>query len=203
MLTTSRHRYNLKRKIAELPPVSAETFAEKVLGIPWALSWVLTIIAQQDQARLTASQANYQQTCAACKKTFYSQNAYNNHLSSKRHRIATFRVQSNRLDALRGEAGDDNESVAGSIGSGTVSLDMLDSVASLDERDVRTLEEGVAHMEILDEEGVTTTFPCPNSRNFSFPLDWAPFGLTLFDRMRWLPNWQRESICLLKCVFFV
>jgi len=27
-----RHRYNLKRKIAELPPVTAEVFAQKVLG---------------------------------------------------------------------------------------------------------------------------------------------------------------------------
>ena len=42
MLTTSRHRYNLKRKIAELPPVTAEVFAQKVLGIPWGLNRVLT-----------------------------------------------------------------------------------------------------------------------------------------------------------------
>jgi len=113
------------------------------------------------------------------------------------------RSQSNRLDALKGGAGDDNESVAGSIGSGTVSLDMLDSVASLDERDVMALEEGVAHMEILDEEGVTTTFPRPNNRNFLFLLDRGPFGLTLFDRMMWLPDWQRENIYLPRCVFSV
>jgi hypothetical protein len=28
-----RHRYNLKRKVAELPPVTAEVFAQKVLGM--------------------------------------------------------------------------------------------------------------------------------------------------------------------------
>jgi pre-60S factor REI1 len=86
-------------------------------------------------------------TCVACKKTFYSQNAYNNHLSSKRHRLASLRSAS-RLDALRG---DDNESIAGSIGSGTVSLDMTGSVASLDDS-VVAIEEGVHHMEIVDEE---------------------------------------------------
>lgn len=28
----TRHRYNLKRKVAELPPVTTEVFAQKVLG---------------------------------------------------------------------------------------------------------------------------------------------------------------------------
>jgi len=32
-LIQTRHRYNLKRKIAELPPVTAEVFAQKVLGM--------------------------------------------------------------------------------------------------------------------------------------------------------------------------
>jgi cytochrome c-type biogenesis protein CcmH/NrfF len=45
----------------------------------------------------------------------------------------------------------DDESVAGSIASATVSLDMRDSVASLD-GEVQTLEEGVEQMEIVDEE---------------------------------------------------
>jgi hypothetical protein len=52
----------------------------------------------------------------------------------------------NRVDAVR-----DDESLAGSIVSATVSLDMRDSVASL-EGEVLVLEEGVEHMEIVDEE---------------------------------------------------
>jgi len=104
-------------------------------------------IAQQDQLRLSASQANYTQTCVPCKKTFYSQNAFNNHLSSKRHRIATLRLSS-RLDAR------DDESVAGSE---TVSLGMSGSVASLD--DVQAIEQGVDRMEIVDEE-VIPLFEC-------------------------------------------
>jgi len=118
---------------------------------------VLTGEAQQDQARLSSAQANYQQTCVPCKKTFYSHNAYTNHLSSKRHRIASLRM--NRVDAVR-----DDESVAGSIGSGTVSLDMRDSVASLDalDGDVRTLEEGVTQMDIVDEE-----VPRPQNPSFA------------------------------------
>ena len=120
--------------MAELPPVAAQVFAQKVL-------------AQQDQFRLSASQANYSQACVPCKKTFYSQNAYNNHLSSKRHRLAALRSP-NRFDALRGN---DNESIAGSVGSGTVSLDMIDSVASLD-GSIQAIGDGVDHMKIVDEE---------------------------------------------------
>jgi pre-60S factor REI1 len=103
-------------------------------------------IAQQDELRLSASQANYSQTCVPCKKTFYSQNAYNNHLSSKRHRLASLKF-ANRADALNG---DDTESIAGSIGSGTISLDMMDSVASLD--DIQPIEERVDHLKIVSEE---------------------------------------------------
>ena len=96
---------------------------------------------------MSTSQANYSQTCVPCRKTFYSQNAFNNHLSSKRHRLAALRSP-NRLGALRGE---DIESIAGSVGSGTVSLDMIDSVASLD-GSVQAIGDSVDHMKIVDEE---------------------------------------------------
>jgi pre-60S factor REI1 len=125
----------LKRKIADLAPVTAEVFAQKVLGI---CPGNQADVAQQDQLRLSASQANYTQTCVPCKKTFYSQNAFNNHLSAKRHRLATLR---SRVDVR------DDESVAGSE---TVSLGMTGSVASLD--DVQAIEQGVEQMEIVDEE---------------------------------------------------
>jgi hypothetical protein len=107
------------------------------------------MVAQQDQLRISASQANFSQTCGPCKKTFYSQNAFNNHLSSKRHRVATLRTP-NRLDALR-----DDVSVTDSIDSGTVSLDVMNSVTSLDDN-VQAIEEGVGNMEIGED---VLTFP--------------------------------------------
>jgi pre-60S factor REI1 len=106
--------------------------------------WDELILAQQDQLRISASQSNFSQTCNPRKKTFSSQNAYNNHLLSKRHRIATLRTP-NRLDALR-----DDLSIAESVGSGTVSLDMINSVTSLDDN-VQAIAEAVNHMEIMDE----------------------------------------------------
>lgn len=67
---TDWHRYNLKRKVAELPPISAEHFKEKVLAHREAVSAVV----------------NNHKVCDACKKHFTSQNSYESHLRSRKHR---------------------------------------------------------------------------------------------------------------------
>lgn len=66
------HRYNLKRRIAELPPISAEEFQRKVL------------LNQQSIANL----ANQNTTvyCEICTKNFANQNSFENHLKSKKHK---------------------------------------------------------------------------------------------------------------------
>ncbi|KAH8684238.1 C2H2 type zinc-finger-domain-containing protein [Tricladium varicosporioides] len=67
------HRYNLKRRVTSLPPISSEVFTEKVL---------------QAQASTTAaaSKAAYEKTCTVCARTYFSENAYNNHLGSQKHK---------------------------------------------------------------------------------------------------------------------
>ncbi|OLL21662.1 Cytoplasmic 60S subunit biogenesis factor [Neolecta irregularis DAH-3] len=70
---TDWHRYNLKRKVADMPPVTAEIFAQKA-------------IAAQDQSNAEVEKANFVAECRTCSKTYYSENAYANHLSSKRHK---------------------------------------------------------------------------------------------------------------------
>ncbi|PGH14305.1 hypothetical protein AJ79_03127 [Helicocarpus griseus UAMH5409] len=67
------HRYNLKRRVASLPPLSSEIFAEKVLTAQAANS-------------AAAAKASFEKTCAACEKTFYSENAFQNHMASQKHR---------------------------------------------------------------------------------------------------------------------
>jgi len=70
---TDWHRYNLKRKVAEMPPVTAEVFQQKVLA---------------QKAEVEAQQQSKSKTmhCHLCNKTFSSENAYSNHMSSKKHR---------------------------------------------------------------------------------------------------------------------
>jgi pre-60S factor REI1 len=64
-------RYNLKRKVSELPPVTAEEFQNRVL-----------------QARSADEESQVSQSlfCKACKKFFKSKNAHDNHLDSKKHK---------------------------------------------------------------------------------------------------------------------
>ncbi|ETI19586.1 hypothetical protein G647_09420 [Cladophialophora carrionii CBS 160.54] len=88
------HRYNLKRKVAELPPVSSEDYNDKVL-------------AAQATNNAAAAQAAFATVCATCQKTYYSENAYQNHLASKSHRTR-------EAASSRGSARDTN-SVVGSI----------------------------------------------------------------------------------------
>lgn len=70
---TDWHRYNLKRKVAEMPPVTAEVFQQKVLA---------------QKAELEAQQQTRARTmhCRSCGKTFSTENAYGNHMSSKKHK---------------------------------------------------------------------------------------------------------------------
>ncbi|KAF0528296.1 C2H2 type zinc-finger-domain-containing protein [Gigaspora margarita] len=76
---TDWHRYNLKRKVVELPPVTYNVFEQKVL-------------AQQAQSKDADEKASFSAECASCKKTYYSENAYANHLRSNKHKVAEIKA---------------------------------------------------------------------------------------------------------------
>lgn len=87
------HRYNLKRRLADLPAVPSEDYNEKVL-------------AAQATNTAAAAQAAFARTCLTCQKTYYSENAYQNHILSKAHKTR-------ELGGGRSSRGDNN-SVVGS-----------------------------------------------------------------------------------------
>lgn len=72
---TDWHRYNLKRKVADMPPVTAENFQERVL-------------AQRAAAEQQLNDATVTEGCTVCNKKFSSANAYQNHLQSHKHQQA-------------------------------------------------------------------------------------------------------------------
>uniref|UniRef100_H2YTM8 C2H2-type domain-containing protein n=1 Tax=Ciona savignyi TaxID=51511 RepID=H2YTM8_CIOSA len=70
------HRYNLKRKVVALPPITRESFNEKVA-------------AQKAQIASTKSKENIVGfSCKVCQRKFNSFNSYENHLKSKKHQEA-------------------------------------------------------------------------------------------------------------------
>lgn len=68
---TDWHRYNLKRKVAELPPVTAEDFQIRVYN-------------QRNADELQyADKSVY---CDVCRKSFGNKNAFDNHFNSRKHK---------------------------------------------------------------------------------------------------------------------
>ncbi|KAJ1920746.1 pre-60S factor rei1 [Mycoemilia scoparia] len=70
---TDWHRYNLKRKVAGLGPVSAASFSDRA-------------VAQKVKEEEDISKKQSNNTCDACQKSFGSENAFNNHLKSRKHK---------------------------------------------------------------------------------------------------------------------
>jgi pre-60S factor REI1 len=95
------HRYNLKRRVASLPPLASDVFAEKVL-------------ANKATAAATAARASFEKGCEVCTKTYFSENAYLNHLSSQKHKSNVA-----RLPKTAGKSRDDD---LNSVMSSTFSL---------------------------------------------------------------------------------
>uniref|UniRef100_A0A1A9X4N0 C2H2-type domain-containing protein n=1 Tax=Glossina brevipalpis TaxID=37001 RepID=A0A1A9X4N0_9MUSC len=70
---TDWHRYNLKRRVAELPPVTAEDFQSRVLEM-------------RNTEAMVNAEKQMSLYCNACRKQFSSQKAHDNHFNSKKHR---------------------------------------------------------------------------------------------------------------------
>ncbi|EJW82200.1 zinc finger protein [Wuchereria bancrofti] len=84
---TDWHRYNLKRKITGFPIVTEEQFGQKVIAYK----------------KETADEKNTETKmaiCKCCSKRFQSANAYENHLSSRKHKESETRFF--KRDAMRG-----------------------------------------------------------------------------------------------------
>ncbi|KAJ7675056.1 C2H2 type zinc-finger-domain-containing protein [Mycena rosella] len=68
---SDHHRYNMKRRVASLPPVSAELFNQKVLD------------RRIETAVMSSAKGSY---CEGCNKTYTTENAYRSHINSKKHK---------------------------------------------------------------------------------------------------------------------
>ncbi|KAL3831320.1 hypothetical protein ACJMK2_023087 [Sinanodonta woodiana] len=116
---TDWHRYNLKRKVAELPPVTAETFRERVLT------------AQREQLEAEEDQST---SCTLCSKHFSTRNAYQNHINSKKHRDA----ESRQLEKSHQEVNELNKKNTEKVIIDPVNLSMKPQMKEANE----VLEEG-------------------------------------------------------------
>ncbi|KAK3062403.1 hypothetical protein LTS18_004123, partial [Coniosporium uncinatum] len=135
------HRYNLKRRVASLPPLSSEIFTEKVL-------------ANKASAAATAARASYEKACAACNKTYYSENAFINHLSSQKHKLSVVRA----AKTADNPAEDDAKSVMSSTFSLPESTERASTTGELDdeaEEEFTKVVEGIKDTSLEDGDPVS------------------------------------------------
>ncbi len=92
------HRYNIKRRVTSLAPISSEVYAERVLQ------------AQASEAA-EMGKATFEHVCRVCQKTYYSENSYQNHLFSQKHKARAALVGSKGVPS---KAADDASSVLSS-----------------------------------------------------------------------------------------
>ncbi|XP_068628594.1 cytoplasmic 60S subunit biogenesis factor ZNF622 [Battus philenor] len=76
------HRYNLKRKVASIPPVTLEEFEQRAKE-------------HRESAEAVHDESAY---CKCCSKVFNTKNAYSNHLNSKKHKQAAEKILEEKND---------------------------------------------------------------------------------------------------------
>ncbi|EPE05768.1 pre-60s factor rei1 [Ophiostoma piceae UAMH 11346] len=94
------HRYNLKRRLADLDPIPAAVFAERISN------------SQAGTAK-EATRAAFQGNCAVCQKTFSSPNSYQHHISSQKHKARAAKADGRETTLKTGQV-DDAKSVVSS-----------------------------------------------------------------------------------------
>lgn len=132
---TDWHRYNLKRKVAELPPVTLDVFNQKV-----------TLQEKRKEEKVTDTTL----VCKTCNKTFSSVNSHDNHLKSKKHKEIAAKQSS---DAVTGTkiVSSVKKSASKSQKSVTVLPSVEDDVIIDDDDDDSDEWEDLSEEEIDDE----------------------------------------------------
>ncbi len=130
-LTPIPSRYNLKRRVASLPPIPSEVFSEKVLQA-------------RAETSAQADKAGFERPCETCQKTYYSENSFRNHLSSAKHK-----AKAASLEAQPGSKVDD-EATSMSFSLGEPAADS--AVDSDAEEEFSEVVEGLKNTGLHDTE---------------------------------------------------
>ena len=100
--------------------MSSEIFAEKVLSA-------------QATSSAAAAKASFEKPCTACQKTYYSENAYQNHIGSQKHRARIAATHNGGVPTIDDEAS--------SIMSSTISLGEPIRTAAMEDHDIEAERE--------------------------------------------------------------
>ncbi|TKA66440.1 hypothetical protein B0A49_08680 [Cryomyces minteri] len=183
------HRYNLKRRVASLPPLTSEIFAEKVL-------------ANKASAAATAARASFEKSCAACQKIYYSENAYQNHLGSQKHKVQVIK----RENAYAAGADNDAESVMSSTFSLGEPIETASSSGAVDpeaDAEFSKVVDGIKETSISDPEPVSRRPTRPHHSALDDRPE-HPLSPSTIEDEKTTPGSEpstTENVDLTKCLF--
>jgi len=137
------HRYNLKRKVADLPSVTAEAFEVRKE-------------AHEAQAKVASGEVKEPGTyCVACGKNFKKKKSYDSHINSKKHQEMILKFESNTTN----EAGPPVSAKESSVKAATKSQQVETKVADEeeDEDDMEVEEVDSDEWDEDDEDAIPMT----------------------------------------------
>lgn len=113
------HRYNLKRRVAELPPLSAEEFQSRLQDS--------TILTNGTSINDQNAKSFY---CNPCRKQFSNQSAYDNHLQGRKHK-------DNEIQFKENEANEGKELlIVSSVAAKKSSKEVTEEVEELEDEEI-------------------------------------------------------------------
>lgn len=123
---TDFHRYNLKRKECELPPVSYEKFQKF-----------------KKSAEIQLGDKNHQQvSCSVCKKYFNTKSQYDNHVASKKHKDKVLKSSDEQL-SNDGDGTSESKDIDITLEKASVEIKKINKIAEDDmevDSDVETVD---------------------------------------------------------------
>jgi pre-60S factor REI1 len=137
---TDLHRYNMKRRVANLPPIRADVFDAKILQ------------QKGDEEKKAGAKDD---RCQVCQKSFSSSNAYQSHVASKKHKENESRLRKMASSAVSAADEDENDPLVVKLpaASGLDSVSELQASLSdaADEKQVRPTKVPVADLRVAED----------------------------------------------------
>jgi pre-60S factor REI1 len=169
--------------VASLPPISSEVFNQKVL-------------TAQASTNAAADKASFQKTCTVCQKTYYSENAYQNHIGSQKHKL---RLAASQKGSSGGTA---------SLASSAISLGEPISVASPKpgegleaEANFEQVVDGLKNTSLADENVPIPRKPSEMQHSETEPRQEHPLSPPTAENRPAASEGSASAVPLSRCLF--
>lgn len=131
---TNLHQFNLKRKIANLPPITEEVFEEKIAKL-----------AVEEQKEKEDKETSHNLNCKVCNKKFSSENAMKQHLNSKKHQEMVLK----KKDSLPNQTKQFSSRKKATVSAGETIENQIEEPMTIEEAELAAIDRKIANSRVL------------------------------------------------------